>query len=58
MAVAADSHRDFLIPEHTVLQYARQPACLLQGVDPRLFFCKAIVAQRAKKINRFAASFG
>ena len=24
MAVAADSHRNFLIPEHTVLQYARQ----------------------------------
>ena len=25
MAVATDSHRDFLTPEHTVLQYARQP---------------------------------
>ena len=24
MAVATDSHRDFLIPEHTVRQYTRQ----------------------------------
>ncbi len=32
MAVAADSHRDFLIPEHTVLQYARHMNCIYSFV--------------------------
>jgi hypothetical protein len=37
MAVAADSHCDFLIPERTVKQYARQRLDL-QADEPRLFF--------------------
>jgi oligoendopeptidase F len=38
MAVAADSHRDFLIPEHTENGYARQQIYKYSD-ELRLFFC-------------------
>jgi hypothetical protein len=47
MAVAADSHRDFLIPEQTVLQYARQPP--LKADDLRLFFCRGNYSIKGQK---------
>ncbi len=39
MAVAADSHRNFLIPGHTVKQYARQRIRASYSDALRLFFC-------------------
>lgn len=39
MAVAADFHRNFLIPERTVWQYARQRKRNSLSDELRLFFC-------------------
>ena len=47
MAVAADSHRDFLIPEHTAVCSTTNVNSHLD--DLRLFFCNIIIAHP----NRF-----
>lgn len=54
MAVATDSHRNFLIPEHTVLQYARQRIVFYSDAL-RLFFCEGIIAYCYKFFNRLQA---
>ena len=53
MAVAADSHRDFLIPEHTVTQYVRQPMRPAHLDALRLFLFVFIVPQGMGNCKRF-----
>ena len=49
MAVAADLHRNFLIPED-IIEYPRQRT--FSPDDLRLFFCRAvIVARKADFVN-------
>ncbi len=51
MAVAADSHRDFLIPEHPTTQNARQPMRRAHRDELCLFFCKDIISQGREEVN-------
>ncbi len=53
MAVAADSHRDFLIPGHTVTQYVRQRGSPRD--DLCLFFCCLYYATRRRILQEAGA---
>lgn len=50
MAVAADFHRDFLIPEYIVKQYTRQRADA--QMSRVILWCICILQQKTNKVNR------
>ena len=52
MAVAADSHRNFLIPEYAVLQHTRQPARNVARMICLYSFAKSIISQKNVDCNR------